>query len=43
MNHIVWHCIECGKNLIGGRQAGEHKVKFGHTQIEKTSERVEIE
>ena len=43
MNHIVWHCQECEANLIGGRKAGEHKLKTGHTQIEKTSERVEIE
>jgi len=28
--------------LIGGKEAGEHKLKTGHTQIEKTGGRVEI-
>ncbi len=43
MNHIVWRCKECGVDLIGGKEAGEHKDKTGHREIVKTSGRVEIE
>jgi len=43
LNHIVWRCSECGEDFIGGKKAGEHKLKTGHREIVKTSGRVKIE
>ncbi len=40
--HVVYVCMDCDARLIGGREAGKHRVEKNHHSIAKTKARVTI-